>query len=417
MAQIPRDSALDSTLSLLSEGYRFIPERCRRYRSDLFETRLMLRRAVCISGEEAARLFYDTGRFTRNGAMPQTTLRLLQDKGSVQTLDGEAHRVRKRMFLSLVAPEALRRMREVFAAQWRSAIPKWQDMGEAVLFPEAREILCRGVCAWAGLPLGDEEARQRTAEFGAMIDGAGSAGPRAWRGLLLRSKTERWARGVIDRVRAGDLKAPEGSAVQLIAAHRDADGSLLDRSTAAVELINLLRPTVAVDRYIVFAALALHEHPEFREQLASPAATDEDRERFVQEVRRFYPFFPFVGGRVTRGFTWKGHDFAEGAWVLLDLHGTNHDPRLWEEPETFRPDRFRAWNGSPFNFIPQGAGDVAKDHRCPGERLTIELVKEAVALLTGAMRYEVPEQDLTIDLSRVPAIPKSRFVIRNVRSA
>ena len=31
---------------------------------------------------------------------------------------------------------------------------------------------------------------------------------------------------------------------------------------AAVELLNVLRPTVAVDRFIVFAALALHRHPE-----------------------------------------------------------------------------------------------------------------------------------------------------------
>jgi fatty-acid peroxygenase len=31
------------------------------------------------------------------------------------------------------------------------------------------------------------------------------------------------------------------------------------------------------------------------------------------------------------------------------------------------------------------------------------------------MRYEVPEQDLSIDLSRMPAVPRSRFVISGVR--
>jgi fatty-acid peroxygenase len=41
-------------------------------------------------------------------------------------------------------------------------------------------------------------------------------------------------------------------------------------------------------------------------------------------------------------------------------------------------------------------------------------VKRAVRLLTTAMRYEVPEQDLSMDLGRMPAIPKSRFVIRSV---
>jgi fatty-acid peroxygenase len=42
-------------------------------------------------------------------------------------------------------------------------------------------------------------------------------------------------------------------------------------------------------------------------------------------------------------------------------------------------------------------------------------MKRAVRLLATEMQYDVPEQDLRIDLSRMPAIPKSRFVIRNVR--
>lgn len=44
----------------------------------------MFTKATCIMGEEADEVFYEPGRFTRKGALPQTTLRLLQDKGSVQ---------------------------------------------------------------------------------------------------------------------------------------------------------------------------------------------------------------------------------------------------------------------------------------------------------------------------------------------
>ena len=78
MASIPRDHQLDSTLALLSEGYAFISNRCRLYGSDIFETRLMLRKAICMMGEEAASIFYHADRFTRVGAMPKTALRLLQ---------------------------------------------------------------------------------------------------------------------------------------------------------------------------------------------------------------------------------------------------------------------------------------------------------------------------------------------------
>lgn len=42
-------------------------------------------------------------------------------------------------------------------------------------------------------------------------------------------------------------------------------------------------------------------------------------------------------------------------------------------------------------------------------------MKGAVEFLVNGMAYDVPEQDLRIDLSRMPAIPESRFVVRNVR--
>jgi fatty-acid peroxygenase len=275
--------------------------------------------------------------------------------------------------------------------------------------------LCRAVCQWAGAPLSESEAAQRTRELSAMVRGAGAVGPRNWRGLLLRARTERWARDLITQIREGKRDPPEGSAARVIAHYRDLGGEPLDAATAAVELINILRPTVAVAWFITLAAVALHEYPECRRELQTG---DEDYlEWFAQEVRRFYPFFPFIGGRARVEFDWRGHHFAKGTWVLLDLYGTDHDARIWETPDAFKPERFRDWNGGAFNFIPQGGGDYDHDHRCPGEWITIELIKIAVRLLTTAMRYDVPRQDLRIDLSRIPALPASRFVIQNVRRA
>ena len=416
MRQIPRDKSLDSTLSLLAEGYTFISRRCERLQTDAFETRLMLRKVICAKGEEAARMFYHPGRFTRKAAIPPTTLMLLQDIGSVQTMDGEAHRHRKQMFMSLMSPESIQRLAEIMAEQWREHLGEWERRNQVVLHPEVQEIICRAICQWSGVPLKEEEVEQRTREFAAMIEGAGAVGPRNWRGLLLRSRTEHWIRSLIEQIRADDLQVPAGSAGHTTAWHRGPDGELLDSKTAAIELINVLRPTVAVARFVTFAALALHEHPEARERLLS-GEEGSYLEFFVQEVRRFYPFFTAVGGNAKEDFEWRGHRLEKGTWVLLDLYGTNHDGRSWEEPDMFRPERFRHWDGSAFNFIPQGGGDFHTGHRCPGEWISIELVKTAVRMLTEEMRYEVPEQDLSIDLSRMPAIPASRFVIRNVRRA
>lgn len=45
----------------------------------------------------------------------------------------------------------------------------------------------------------------------------------------------------------------------------------------------------------------------------------------------------------------------------------------------------------------------------------MELMKVALHFLTRCLRYEVPEQDLQIDRSRQPALPKSRFLISKAR--
>jgi fatty-acid peroxygenase len=414
MAKIPRDRSLSGTLALLRDGYEFIPKRRKLLQTDIFETSLMLRKFVCLSGEEAARLFYDEDRFERRDAAPSRLKKTLFGTGGVQGLDDEAHRRRKRMFMSLMTPENINRLSGLTAAEWGAAAEKWERAGgEVVLFDEAQEILCRAVCAWANVPLAESEVKNRTNDLAAMIEASGAVGWRHWRGRFARKKSEKWMRDIIKGFRAGKIEAAEASALRVIAEHRDLDGKLLDEQTAAVELINILRPTVAVARFITFGALALYEHPECPEKFR--ASETGYAELFAQEVRRFYPFFPFVAARVRKEFDWKGYRFPKGRRVILDLYGTNHDERLWDEPKKFQPERFRRRDKNPFDFIPQGGGDYFAGHRCAGEFITIELVKTAMNFLARAVEYAVPKQDLSVSLRRIPAIPKSRFVIENVK--
>lgn len=409
----PRTERADSTLDLLRRGYDFIRSRCEELRTDIFETRLMLSRVVCLSGPEAAAEFYAPGRFTRAGAMPPTTFALIQDNGSVMALDGEAHQRRKAMFLSVMRPDRLGGFASVVERRFRERTRAWPDRSSVILFDEANLALTAAACEWAGLSLASQEAEARTREFAAMVDGTGAIGPRNWKGHLLRARTERWARRVIQEVREGQVAAREGSALAAIAVFRDADGSELDLPSAGVELINVLRPTVANARYVAFAAIALEKMPGAREHLA---ADDALLESFVQEVRRFYPFIPFMAGRAREPFGWRGHDFAVGDWVIFDIYGTNRDPRAWTDPDTFKADRFVGWRGDPFAFVPSGGGSHETTHRCPGEWMTIESVKAIVRTLVKDVVYDMPRQDLSIDLARIPAIPKSRVRLTNVQA-
>ena len=147
-----------------------------------------------------------------------------------------------------------------------------------------------------------------------------------------------------------------------------------------------------------------------------------DRRRHLPRVVRaegppVLPVLSFRRGPRKRRVRLEGRRFAKGTWVLLDLYGTNHNVQIWGGPEAFRPERFSRWDGSALDFVPQGCGDHYQGHRCAGEWITIELAKRAVRLLTESMSYQVPQKDLSIDLSRMPAVPESRFVIGDVRLA
>ncbi|MFG2058879.1 cytochrome P450 [Micromonospora sp. NPDC048930] len=412
MSVIPTDRSPESTLAFLRAGYRFVGDRCDRHGGDIFLTRLLLEPTICLRGRPAAELFYDNDRFVRRGAMPMRAQRTLTGVGGVQGLDDAPHRDRKAMLMSIMTPAGIRHLGQLVDDEWRARIPVWAADGPVVLYDEVARILTRAVFAWAGVPLAESEVARRTVELHAMIEAPTAVGLRHWRGVVARRRAERWTGELIERVRSGDLPAPEGSALRVIAEHRDERGQPLPRRIAAVDLLNVLRPTVAVDRFVVFAALALHDHPGWRDRVRGD---DTATECFVQEVRRYYPFFPVAAARVRRSFEWQGYPFPQGRRVLLGLYATNHHPELWPEPERFRPERFAGWRGDPFGLMPQGGGDHLTGHRCAGEWITIELMKRAVTKLTSAMSYQVPPQDLSLDLSRMPTLPPSGFVIDAVR--
>jgi fatty-acid peroxygenase len=210
-------------------------------------------------------------------------------------------------------------------------------------------------------------------------------------------------------VRSGVTRVPEGSAVDVVSRHRDADGTQLPARVAAVELLNIIRPTTAVAWFMAFSGHALIRWPEYRERLAGgdPAFA----EAWAHEVRRFYPFAPFIGGRAPQQLEFGGEKISKNTMVLLDLYGQNHDPELWDSPYAFRPERFLDREIGEFELVPQGGGDPHTNHRCPGEQITVALLS-ALAVRLARLPYEVPDQDLTIALHRIPAKPASGVVLR-----
>lgn len=179
VANIPSLKGFDHTLAFLREGYPFISKRCDALGTDRFSARLMFKPVICARGAAAAQMFYGGERFTRRGgALPPTVLRLLQDKGSVQQLDGDAHRHRKTLFVNLLMDEeAETAFLDIFRAEWRTALDGWLRQGSIVLFDEVNLVLTRAICRWAGLSFEGRGDTRMADDLVSMIENAGKAPP------------------------------------------------------------------------------------------------------------------------------------------------------------------------------------------------------------------------------------------------
>lgn len=409
---LPKEEGLDHSLNVLKEGYDYFLKRREAIKSDVFETRILGQKAYSLGGEAAAELFYDTTKFKREGAMPSPVQKVLTGENGVQSLDGKEHENRKKMFMSLMSKDELDRFSTILKKYWDLYAAKWTTVEQIVLYDEVKEILCRSGCEWAGVPLNEKEVAQRTEDLADLFETTASISPAYLRGRHSRKKSEEWIQNLVGQVRRHELNPEKNTALYVFSWHKDLNNDLLDEHTAAVEILNIIRPIIAISIYIAFSAQALIQFPEAADKLTSQEA--KQYQNFVQEVRRFYPFFPFQAALTKKEFTWNGYQFEKDTLAILDIYGTNHDPKVWHEPELFQPERFKDWNESPFSFIPQGGGDHLSGHRCAGEWITILVMNICLDYLVNQLNYSIPEQDLSFDMAKFPTIPKSKIILSNL---
>ena len=394
---------VDLGLRLWRSGYRALPEERRRHGgADTFATTLLWRRAVVVRGHDGARLFYDPEVIERSSAIPSPLANLLFGSGAVHGLDGSEHADRKAVFLDILTQERVAGLAAAVGRDLEARAASWRD--EVTVFDELVEVYGAAVQRWAGIQTTPDELNRTSRRLAEIVDGFGGAGrayPRAW---AARLRCNRWARGLVRDARSGRSPAPPGSILQEFATGRAAG---LPVDVAGVELLNILRPTVAVAWLGTFLARELATRPHESARLrAEPDAPVE----LGHEVRRTCPFVPALAGRARRSAEFDGVAIAEGDFVVLDVPATNVDPAGWNRPEEFRSERFRGVMPDPFGFVPQGGGDPATGHRCPGEPVTVAILAETARVLAG-VDYSLVG-DAGHDPARIPTLPRNGLRIR-----
>lgn len=408
----------DLALLLARHGYDAVArDRAARGGGDSYPTRLLGRRAVVVGTPAGVRAFYaqdddapgSPGRVRRRDAVPAPLAHLLFGRGAVHALDDGEHDRRKALLRGLVGTDAVREVAHGAAErlQRRVAVPNGEHR---VLADELVDAYGAAALHWAGVRLPPRQARRTSRRLAGVVAGFGFqpvAYARAWRH---RRWADGWATDLVERVRAGTLTASPQTPLAVLARRTE-----LDPRTAGVELLNLVRPTVAVAWLGTFAGRALALHPQWRERLADPG-DDAARLAFAHEVRRATPFVPALAAVRTTDGEVDGVPVAAGERMVLDVMGLLRHPDQWRDPGAFRPERFLEGGlgqgrepADPAVLVPQGGGPI-EGHRCPGEDLALALLGSTVEVLATA---RVEPVDLgEVSTRRIPTLPRGGVLLR-----
>jgi cytochrome P450 len=129
----------------------------------------------------------------------------------------------------------------------------------------------------------------------------------------------------------------------------------------------------------------------------------------IQETMRMYPPIWSLARKAEAADIIGGHEIKPGDTIVMCTYMAHHDPRYWDHPEHFDPDRFtaeRAKARAPYSYLPFGGGKRA----CIGSTMSqIETVLALSLFLRDFeleyARDEAPRISLTVTLSPKNGLP------------
>ncbi|MFL6414093.1 MAG: cytochrome P450 [Bryobacteraceae bacterium] len=344
-------------------------------------------------------------RFQRD--VGATVLRELVGDG-VLTLEEPRHRERRRILQPAFHRDQIASYVEIIGNESKRLLPGWQNRTQVDMGEEMRRLTLSIIGSSLFGPDFRDSAAPISAVLGRVMKGAGRIAPfvtfvkpvtRSYRRLAPkgpslffpseRKELDAVLQPLIDRKRCSDSK----DVLSLLLGQTEGELDDEDIRNEMVAFVLAGHETTATA--LTWACDLLAAEPAMQARLAdeaqsvlgdrTPTPDDLPRLRYaslvLNETLRLYPPVPLFGRRVHESVTLAGYELPVRSTVLLSPYVTQRDPRNFEDPEEFRPERWEAGPGAfpKFAFFPFGGG--AK--MCIGEPLART---EGVLILAELMR-------------------------------
>ncbi|XP_076953918.1 putative (S)-N-methylcoclaurine 3'-hydroxylase isozyme 2 [Bidens hawaiensis] len=114
----------------------------------------------------------------------------------------------------------------------------------------------------------------------------------------------------------------------------------------------------------------------------------------IKETLRLHPVVPLlIPRRALEACEVMNYMIPQNAQVWVNVWAISHDPKIWEDPHTFKPERFLGssidFTGHDYEFLPFGGGR----RMCPGLPSGVKSLQTLLALLVLEYDWSLPNDE------------------------
>lgn len=125
----------------------------------------------------------------------------------------------------------------------------------------------------------------------------------------------------------------------------------------------------------------------------------------ISETLRLYPAAPMLVPHMSSNdCTVEGYDIPRDTMLLVNAWALHRDPRVWDDPKSFKPERFEGDESKTHKLMSFGLGRRA----CPGEGLAHRTIGLTLASLIQCFEWKrVSEEEVDMAEGNGTTLPKA----------